>query len=150
MVDVPMIDDRRGEAAQWSTLSATTGLAELRLRSLDGRGEVPLGGAQPSEFQVSLIPGTYAFEYDWRAGVDLPRNRRANVRRLRLSRTSPDLILNVPSVIQDFAFLHNGQAFPPQFSTTATSSSLGPTGRRLMVGPTYERRACGPADSRNL
>jgi hypothetical protein len=88
------------------------GAAALSLRAIDWPGEVPLGAAQPAEFQVAVIPGSYAFEYDWQQGVDFPNNRRAVVRQLDLRTPVAGLVLNVPSVIQPFAFLHNGAAFP--------------------------------------
>lgn len=88
------------------------GAAALSLRAVGGPGEVPLGAAQPAEFQVSIIPGTYAFEYHWQQGADFPANRHAAVRQLDLQTPVADLVLNVPSVIQPFAFRHNGAAFP--------------------------------------
>jgi hypothetical protein len=141
IIDVPMVTV--GGVKQHNGLPfGYDGVAELRLRSVGRRGEVPLGGAQPSEFLVSLIPGTYTFEYDWQAGVALPQNQRASVRRFLLSRSSPNLILNVPSVIQDFAFLHNGQGFPPSMFDYGTIVLTRPGQEEVAIGPTYE---AGPA-----
>ncbi|HVQ31219.1 MAG TPA: hypothetical protein VMV21_16615 [Vicinamibacteria bacterium] len=88
------------------------GTAALSLRRADGRGTVPLGGILPSEFLVRLIPGAYTLEYDWSEGATLPRNRHAVLRRLSLASNLANLVVNVPSVAQDFALLHNGGAFP--------------------------------------
>ncbi len=87
------------------------GVAALSLRGVDWPGEVPLGGAQPSEFEVAIIPGRYAFEYDWQQGADFPNNRHAVVAQLDLLTRDERLVLNVPSVIQPFEFLHNGAPF---------------------------------------
>lgn len=88
------------------------GVAELSLRAVDWPGQVPLGQAQPAEFVVSIIPGTYAFEYDWQQGANFPNNRHAEVSQLELTQSVNNLVLNVPSLVQTFEFLHNGDAFP--------------------------------------
>ena len=46
-----------------------------------------------------MIPGRYAFEYDWQQGPAFPNNRHAVVRRLNLAARVDDLVLNVPSLV---------------------------------------------------
>src|SRR5829696_7449523 len=111
VVDVPMIN-LAGLKQHNGNPFGYDGAAALSLRALDRPGEVSLGAAQPAEFQVAVIPGTYAFEYDWQQGADFPNNRHATVRRLDLRTPVDGLVLDVPSLIQPFAFLHNGEPFP--------------------------------------
>lgn len=66
----------------------------------------------PAAFSIRVTPGAYSFEYDWSAGEGLPQNRHAQVRRLRLTKAASDLVLDVPSVVQQFDLLHNGGSFP--------------------------------------
>jgi hypothetical protein len=88
------------------------GFAALSLRSLDRPGSVALGSAQPAEFETAIMPGRYAFEYDWQQGASVPHNRHSAVRELDLLSSARDLVLNVPSVMQPFQFLLNGVGFP--------------------------------------
>jgi hypothetical protein len=110
-VDVPMIRVAGFKRHNGSPFGYD-GVAALSLRGVDWPGDVPLGGAQPTEFQVAIIPGRYAFEYDWQQGVAFPNNRHALVRQLDLLTRLERLVLNVPSLIQSFEFLHNGAPFP--------------------------------------
>ena len=111
VVDVPMIHIA-GVKHHNGAPFGYDGAAAFGLRGIDWPGEVELGGAQPEEFQVAIIPGRYAFEYDWQQGVFFPHNRHASVRRLTLATSVEGLVLNVPSLVQPFAFLHNGAPFP--------------------------------------
>jgi hypothetical protein len=112
--------------------------AELSLRSVGHRGEVRLGGTLPSEFAVRIIPGTYSFEYDWTEGATIPRNRHATIRRLILSRGRSNLVLNVPSVVQDFAFLHNGAAFPGSVYDHGDIVLTRPDREEVLAGSSHE------------
>jgi len=109
-VNVPMVIVG-GEKRHNGQPFETWGAADLRLRSVGRPGVVPLGGTTPAAFSVRLIPGAYAFEYDWQEGANLPRNRHAVLRKLSLVKPQDGLVLNVSSVEQDFQFLHNGGAF---------------------------------------
>jgi hypothetical protein len=111
-IDVPMVRVSGVKQHNGAAFADDGSAAELSLRREDGRGDVPLGGTLPSEFAVWIIPGTYSLHYDWSEGASLPRNRHATVRQVRLVVKVLNLVLNVPSVVQDFAFLHNGEPFP--------------------------------------
>jgi hypothetical protein len=111
-IDVPMIQVSGVKRHNGLPFADDGSAAALSLRRADGPGDVPLGGMLPSEFSVRIIPGRYSFEYDWTEGATVPHNRHAIVRQLRLSTDVTNLTLNVPSVEQHFAFLHNGEAFP--------------------------------------
>lgn len=111
VVDVPMIRVS-GVKQHNGNPFGFDGSATFNLRGVDRPGDVPLGAAQPPEFDVAILPGVYDAEYDWQQGVDLPNNRHAAFRRLELLASARGLVLDVPSVIQSFAFLHNGGSFP--------------------------------------
>ena len=110
--------------------------AELRLRRVGGRGHVPLGGTLPSEFRVRLIPGAYAFEYDWEAGrhdsPKPPRGRSPNGPREERGQPGPER-----------AECRPGFRLPPQrrrpfrapCTPTETSFSAEVTGRKCWPAP---------------
>jgi hypothetical protein len=112
--------------------------AELTLRAVGRPGRVPLGDTLPSEFQVRLIPGVYNLEYDWSEGDSIPRNRHATVRAVRLVKDAANLVLNVPSVAQDFIFLHNGAAFPASIYESGTIVLRRGSWEEARVGNTYQ------------
>jgi hypothetical protein len=114
------------------------GVAALSLRGVDWPGEIPLGGAQPSEFQVAIIPGRYTFEYDWQQGVPFPNNRHAVVREINLLAPTGRLVLNVPSVIQSFEFLHNGAPFPNSLIERGDFVLRRGTREEVFVGSSHE------------
>jgi hypothetical protein len=114
------------------------GVAALSLRGVDWPGQIPLGGAQPSEFEVAIIPGRYAFEYDWQQGVPFPNNRHAVVRQMDLVTPATRLVLNVPSVIQSFEFLHNGAPFPNSLIERGDFVLRRGTREEVFVGSSHE------------
>jgi hypothetical protein len=111
-IDVPMITVSGVKQHNGLDFAADGSAAELSLRCVGLRGRVPLGGTLPPDFSVRLIPGVYTFEYDRSEGATIPQNRHATVRRVKLVKDVADLVLNVPSVPQEFTFLHNGAPFP--------------------------------------
>lgn len=111
VVDIPMVRIS-GVKLHNGGAFGFDGAATLSLRALDATGQVALGGAQPADFNVAIIPGRYAFEYDWAQGESFPANRHAVVREINLSASLKGLALNVPSIVQSFEFRHNGAAFP--------------------------------------
>ena len=114
------------------------GFAALSLRSLDRPGSVALGSAQPAEFETAIMPGRYAFEYDWQQGASVPHNRHTAVRELDLLSSVRDLVLNVPSVMQPLQFLHNGAAFQSsQFNRGDLVLRRGATGE-VAAGSSHE------------
>ncbi len=111
-IDVPMVTVSGFKRHNGEAFPDDGSAAEFTLRAVGRPGRVPLGATLPSDFLVRLIPGEYTFEYDWSEGDTIPRNRHATVRNVRLTKNVGNLVLNVPSVAQDFVFLHNGAAFP--------------------------------------
>ena len=110
IVDIPMVrvsGVKQHNGAEFGF----QGAAVLSLNGLNWPGQVPLGAASSANFNVAMIPGRYALEYDWVQGANLPNNRHAVVRELDLTAAVKGLVLNVPSVIQSFEFRHNGVAF---------------------------------------
>jgi hypothetical protein len=97
-----------------------------------------LGATLPPEFLVRLIPGDYTIEYDWSEGDTIPRNRHATVRQVRLAKDVAGLVLNVPSVAQDFVFLHNGAAFPASVYEHGTIVLRRGSWEEARVGATYQ------------
>jgi hypothetical protein len=114
------------------------GAAELSLRALDWPGVVPLGDAQSAEFVLSIIPGTYAFEYHWQQGANFPNNRHAQVSELHLLRNVQNLLLNVPSLAQTFEFLYNGNAFPATIFDRGNIVLRRGVREEVLVGPSDE------------
>jgi len=109
-INVPMVAVQ-GQKLHNGAPFESGGSAAFRLRPAGRSGEVPLGGILPAAFSVRVIPGPYALEYDWEAGANLPQNRHAQVKTLSLAKASNTVALDVKSVPQEVAFLHNGEAF---------------------------------------
>jgi hypothetical protein len=138
VVDVPMVRLRGFKRHNGKPFADDRSSAQLSLQRADGRGSVPLGGIRPSPFTVRVIPGHYTFRYQWQAGATIPHNRRATVgAQLALETDQPSLVLNVPSVAQDFTFLNNGAPFP---SADIESGQMVLSGRgdEVALGPTHE------------
>ena len=102
---------------------------------------VPLGGLVPSPFVVRVIPGLYSLRYEWGAGRTIPRNRRATVlQALSLEQDVAKLALDVPSVPQDFLFLHNGAPFPSSEVERGDMVLTGDGGDEVPLGSTHVPR----------
>ena len=139
-IDVPMI--RVGGVKQHNgNPFGYDGAAALSLHGVDWPGEVPLGAAQPAAFQVAMIPGRYAFEYDWQWGADFPNNRHAFVSQLDLLKSAERVALNVPSLIQSFQFLHNGAPFPSSLVERGDLVLHRSDRERLRIGSSHESNA---------
>jgi hypothetical protein len=140
IVDIPMIrvtGVKQHNAAAFSY----EGAAALSLRGSDWPGTVPLGAAQPANFNVAIIPGRYAFEYDWLQGANFPHNRHAVVRELELTASVKGLALNVPSVIQSFEFRHNGSPFPATLYERGDIVLRRGVREELLLGSSHEGSA---------
>jgi hypothetical protein len=139
VVDVPMVRIAGFKRHNGKPFADDGSSARLSLRSADGRGEVPLGGIVPSPFVVRVIPGLYSVRYEWQAGRTIPRNARATVLRdLALEQDASSLVLNVPSVSQDFVFLGNGAPFPSSQFESGTMALTAEGGDEVPLGPTYQ------------
>jgi hypothetical protein len=114
------------------------GAAQLSLRGINWPGEVPLGDAQSTDFAVSIIPGTYGFEYDWQQGVNFPNNRHAQVSQHALLQSVNDLELNVPSLVQTFEFRHNGSPFPDHIGEAGNIVLRRGEREEVLLGATNE------------
>ena len=113
--------------------------AKLSLRLADGLGEVPLGGIVPSPFVVRVIPGLYSLRYKWGSGRAIPRNRRATVLQgLSLEQDVETLVLDVPSVLQDLAFLNNGAPFPSSAIESGDMVLTAEGGDEVPLGSTHQ------------
>ena len=113
--------------------------ATLSLRLADGPGEVPLGGIVPSPFVVRVIPGSYSLRYEWGAGRAIPRNTHATVLQgLALEHDAPSLVLNVPSVQQEFEFQSNGAPFPGSAIESGNMVLTTEAGDEVPLGPTSQ------------
>jgi hypothetical protein len=136
VIDVPMVQVRGVKHVNGEPFVDDGSAATLRLRHAD-RGQVPLGGVLPAAFSIRVIPGTYSFEYDWSEGDGLPRNRHAQVRRLHLVKPVSDLVLDVPSVVQEFALLHNGGSFPQSVYDSGGLFLTRGEGEEALIGPSF-------------
>ena len=137
-IDVPMVTVSGFKRHNGEAFHDDGSAAELTLRAVGRPGRVPLGATLPSEFLVRLIPGEYTLEYDWTEGDTIPRNRHATVRGVRLVKDVANLVLNVPSVAQDFVFLHNGAAFPASVYEVGEIVLRRGTWEEARAGATYQ------------
>ena len=154
VVDVPMVRIAGFKRHNGKPFADDGSIARLSLRLADGRGEVPLGGIVPSPFVVRVIPGLYSLRYEWGAGRAIPRNERATVLQgLSLEQDVQTLVLNVPSVRQDFEFLSNGAPFPGSEFESGKMALTAEGGDEVPLGSTHLppqpiRIVPGPYDAR--
>jgi hypothetical protein len=139
-VDVPMIHVA-GLKQHNGIPFGYDGVATLGLRGVGWPAHVPLGGAQPAAFKAAIIPGRYAFEYDWQQGVAFPHNRHALLGDLTLDANIKRLVLDVPSVIQSFQFLHNGAPFPAALIERGDLLLRRGDGEEVLLGSSHESSA---------
>jgi hypothetical protein len=138
VVDVPMVRIRGFKRHNGKPFADDRSSARLSLRRSDGRGSVPLGGVRPSPFAVRVIAGVYSFRYEWQSGATIPRNQKATVgAELALQQDQASLVLDVPSVAQDFDFLHNGAPFLQSQFERGLMVLAGPGGDEVALGSTH-------------
>ncbi len=141
LVDVQMVRIAGFKLHNGQPFADDGSIARLSLQRADGPGEVPLGGIVPSPFAVRVIPGLYSLRYEWGAGRTIPRNRRATVLQgLSLEQDAAKLALDVPSVPQDFVFLHNGAPFPSSEIERGDMVLTGDGGDEVPLGSTHVPR----------
>jgi hypothetical protein len=139
LIDVPMVRIAGFKRHNGKPFADDRSSAKLSLQRADGRGEVPLGGIRPSPFAVRVIAGPYSFRYDWQWGTTVPRNRRTTVGAPHaLESDRQGLVLDVPSVAQDFSFLHNGAPFPSSEFERGDVVLTGRGGAEVALGSTHQ------------
>jgi hypothetical protein len=141
VVDVKMVRIAGSKLHNGEPFADDGSIARLSLQRADGPGVVPLGGLLPSPFAVRVIPGLYSLRYEWGAGRTIPRNRRATVLQgLPLEQDVAKLALDVPSVPQEFLFLHNGAPFQSSQIERGDMVLTGEGGDEVPLGSTHVPR----------